>query len=48
MISLVVGIAAFLLLLAILIRFWRRPAQQVAEPVVSDDDQQPQPPEPRE
>jgi hypothetical protein len=37
MVSLIVGLAALLLLAAILVRFWRRPAQAVAVPVEADD-----------
>jgi hypothetical protein len=37
MVSLIVGLAALLLLVAILVRFWRRPAQPVAVPVETDD-----------
>jgi len=40
-ISLIVGIAALLLLVAMLVRFWRRPANPALETVPVEDGQQP-------
>jgi hypothetical protein len=39
MVSVIVGVAALLLLVAILVRFWRRPAQLATVPVTEDEPQ---------
>jgi hypothetical protein len=41
-ISLIVGLAALLLLAALLVRFWRRPARPVLEQVPIEDTPEPQ------